>query len=260
MSKPLPLDDFRARRWVLERDDYAIVEGEEEIPATDLINPKTWHALVNLPDDIAIRISNHHGSLLAKLYGLWGDWIEAIGDEQDAMSGAMLDAADCFKSSTFDFLHGFYRSSISNLRTAVELVSIGALGNTDAKNQAYKRWNEAGGEIPFFGCLRYLRKTPGGRSAKFISANGIVEQLYRRLCDFAHSRPSASDGVMWEGTGPVYNNDAIRLTASLQLGTYASCYLLVKLGRPAFSIPGTSSFLFDEPAFGEYEYFVRVTG
>ncbi len=251
MAKPLTLNDFRARRWVLEPDDYALVEGEEETPPTDLISPETWHALVNLPDDIAIRISNHHGSLLAKLYGLWGDWIDAIGDEQDALSPAMLDAADCFNSSTFDFLHGSYRSSISNLRTALELVSIGALGNANPKNQAYVRWNEAGGEIPLFGCLRYLRKTPAGRAARFIEGNGIVEQLYRSLCDFAHSKPSASDGVMWEGTGPVYNNNAIRLTASLHLDTYASCYLMVKLGRPEFSVPDASRFLFDEDVFAQ---------
>jgi hypothetical protein len=83
---------------------------------------------MHLPDDVALTTSNHHGAQLGTLYSLWGDWVEAIGDKQDGLFAGMLDGADCFQASAFDSLHGFYRSALSNLRSAIELVAIGALG------------------------------------------------------------------------------------------------------------------------------------
>ena len=59
---------------------------------------------------------------------LWGDWLEAIGDpdNSDEMFNCLLEAADCFQGATFNFLHGYYRTALSELRTALELVIIGA--------------------------------------------------------------------------------------------------------------------------------------
>jgi hypothetical protein len=84
---------------------------------------------MHLPDDVALTTSNHHGKHLRALYTLWSAWVEAIGENEDALFGAMLDATDCFQSSTFDALHGYYRSALSNLRTALDLVAIGTVGN-----------------------------------------------------------------------------------------------------------------------------------
>ena len=47
---------------------------------------------MHLPDDVAIRTSDHHGSQLATLYSLWGDWLEAMGDQHDELFAGMLDA------------------------------------------------------------------------------------------------------------------------------------------------------------------------
>jgi hypothetical protein len=58
-----------------------------------------------------------------------GDWLTATGfEEQDALFTPMVDAVDCFQSSTFDSFHGYYRSALSNLRTVLELIAIGLLG------------------------------------------------------------------------------------------------------------------------------------
>jgi len=119
MTKPLPLFDFRAQRHVLEDHEYAI--GGEEITPTDLIDPKIWGGVMHLPDDVAIRISNHHGTQLKLLYSLWGDWISATGDPEhpDNLFYGMLDAADCFQCATFNLLHGYYRSALADLRSAL---------------------------------------------------------------------------------------------------------------------------------------------
>ncbi|MGB8366036.1 MAG: hypothetical protein ACLQUZ_17200 [Rhizomicrobium sp.] len=36
---------------------------------------------MHLPDDVALKISDHDGTYLKLLYSLWGDWLEAIGDD-----------------------------------------------------------------------------------------------------------------------------------------------------------------------------------
>ncbi|MGA9723024.1 MAG: hypothetical protein WBQ86_11240 [Candidatus Binatus sp.] len=50
-----------------------------------------------LPDDVAIKISNHQGARLELLYSLWGDWVESVGGplNPDNLFESMLDAADC---------------------------------------------------------------------------------------------------------------------------------------------------------------------
>jgi hypothetical protein len=72
MSKRLPLADFRAVRHKLESHEFAISEGEDVAP-TQLIDKKTWAGITHLPDDVAIRTSDHNGHRLELLYSLWGD-------------------------------------------------------------------------------------------------------------------------------------------------------------------------------------------
>ena len=91
---------------------FALVSGKRSGP-TDLIAEDVWNGIMHLPDDVAITTSNNHGSQIAALYFLWGDFIKAIGDEQDELFSGMLDAVDCFQASTFDSLHGYYRSALS---------------------------------------------------------------------------------------------------------------------------------------------------
>lgn len=74
---------------------------------------------MHLEDHVALMTSEHHGTKLALLYTLSADWIQVFDyDDRDDLTDAMLDAADWFgfQASVFDSLHGFYRSSISNLR------------------------------------------------------------------------------------------------------------------------------------------------
>lgn len=78
MTKTLPLSDFRSVRYVLESDDWG-VEGDDVSPS-DQIDQKSWHKIMDLPDDVAITTSNHYGVELKLLNNLWGDWIKAVGD------------------------------------------------------------------------------------------------------------------------------------------------------------------------------------
>lgn len=64
--KALPASDFRAKRIMLERKDFAIAPTKYPGP-TDLIRKKTWRDIVSLPDDVSIRTSDRYGSLLKEM-------------------------------------------------------------------------------------------------------------------------------------------------------------------------------------------------
>lgn len=149
MTKKLALTDFRAVRWVLEPDDFALSEGED-VPSTDPVDQQTWHGIMDLPDDVAIRTSDHQGRYLALLGKLEGDWIKAVGaSDHDELSGCMLGALECFQCTTFDFLHGYYRSALSNLRSALELTLIGVYGNIVPTAKRYLRWKNGAALLSF---------------------------------------------------------------------------------------------------------------
>ena len=139
---------------------------------------------MHLPDDVAITTSNHHGSQLAALYSLWADLLEAIGDDQDELFAGMLDAVDCFRASTFDSLHGYYRSALSNLRSALELVAIGSLGNLSPNDRDYLRWKKQNvGSLPFSSAMKKLRSvTSVPMQTLIFKPNGWLDAFYQELC------------------------------------------------------------------------------
>jgi hypothetical protein len=248
MAKRRLFTDFRATRALLPDEAFALVSGKRPEP-TDLVAEDVWNGIMHLPDDVAITTSSHHGSQLAALYSLWGDWLKAMGDEHDELFIGMLDAADCFQASTFDSLHGYYRSAMANLRSAVELVAIGSLGNLSPNDRDYLRWKKQNvGSLPFATVIRKLRgvtKTP--LSPLIFKPNGWVEALYNELCAYTHSRPDSTDGEMWRSNGPIYVTAAFNLVFKLQASTYATCYVLAKVGRPHLVLPSDSKFLFTTP-------------
>jgi hypothetical protein len=236
--------DFRTIRALLPDEVFLLANGPRPGP-TDLVVEDVWSGIVHLPDDVALTTSNHHGSQLAALYSLWAGWSEAIGDDHDELFTSMLDASDCFQASTFDSLHGYYRSAVANLRTAVELVAIGTLGNRSPTDTDYIRWKKHNvGSLPFATALRKLR---GATKKGPFEPNGWLSALYDRLCAYAHSRSDASDGEMWRSNGPIYVNEAFNLVYILQASTYAACYVLTLVGRPKFVLPKGSEFLFKIP-------------
>lgn len=248
MAKETSFIDFRASRTLMPDDAFLLVSGKRPGP-TDPVDEHVWSGIMNLPDDVALTTSNHHGTQLAVLYSLWGDWLEAIGDDHDELFGGMLDAADCFQASTFDLLHGYYRSALSNLRSGVELVAIGALGMLRPNDPDYLRWKrQKVGSLPFSTVMKRLRNITKGTVANSVfQSNGWTETFYAQLCAYTHSRPDASDGEIWMSNGPIYVPKAVELVFKLQVSAYAACYVLGRVGRPKLVLPKSSEFLFTTP-------------
>lgn len=132
--KNLPITDFRAVRSQLEPHEFAVSDGQDA-PPSDLVDQEVWDGIVHLPEDVSIRISDHNGVRLRLPYTLWGDWITAVGnpDAPDELFNCMLDATDCFQCVNFNFLHGFYRAALAELRTSLELMVIGIYGTLNPR-------------------------------------------------------------------------------------------------------------------------------
>jgi hypothetical protein len=246
MATRSPSTDFRSLRAFLPDEVFLLVNGPRPGP-TDLVSENVWNGITHLPDDVALTTSNHHGRQLGTLYRLWGDWIEATGDDtEEPLFAAMLDATDCFQSSTFDALHGYYRSALSDLRSALDLVAIGTLGNLAPADAVYARWKASSSRLVFpREHLRRITREPV--STLLFKQGGWLNSLYDELSAYAHSRPDSSDGVMWRSNGPIYVGSIFNAVFELQIVTYAACYLMVKTGRRGFLLPSTSNFIFEVP-------------
>jgi hypothetical protein len=248
MVSKLPLSDFRAVRHKLDPDDFALGEGPDPAP-TDQIDEETWSALTHLPDDVAVRTSDHNGLRLKLLHTLWSDWIAAATGEKrcDELFDCMLDAEAAFQCVNFLYLHGYYRAAMAELRVALELVMIGAYGNLRPADPAYVVWKTNGSELGFTSFRKKLHGMLLGKQCKWLLANEeFPDKTFRQLCNFTHSRPDSSDGSLWQSNGPVYTHEAAMLTFFTTVSVYAICYLLVRIARPSFVLPPDSRILFEE--------------
>jgi hypothetical protein len=247
MVRKVPLSDFRAVRHQLEPHDFALSEGPDP-PPTHPIDKETWDGITELPDDVAIRTSDHNGHRLKLLHRLWDDWIEATGDPlcPDELFSCMLDAGEALQCTNFLLLHGYYRAAMAELRVALELVMIGAYGNLKPDDPSYVVWRASGSEVGFTRFRKRLHGMLRKDQCKWLAADEeFPDQTFRQLSNFTHSRPNSSDGELWESNGPVFAQNATTLVFFTTVRVYAICYLLVRIARPCFILPRDSRILFE---------------
>jgi len=243
------IHDFRAVRVVLEHDDFALGSEEPDPPPSDLVSSETWRALTVLPNDVAIRTSDHNGVVLTEAYALCCQWSAATGDDVDTLFDPMLDAGSDLENSIFNALRGYYRAGFSALRSVLELITIGACGSFANNRQIYADWRTGAVEFSFgVACSRLaaepmldrfnsgLRRLgqslfdPKDRTRGL--AGGHARQWYGELCDYAHSRPGFADGDLWCSNGPIYVAEVFRNWRRAWLHTVSLCAVLVLLARP----------------------------
>jgi hypothetical protein len=178
------------------------------------------------------------------------DWIQVFEpDDRDELTDARLDAADCFQASVFDSLHGFYRSSLSNLRSAIDVVGVGTLGKLSPKDNAYQKWTEgkSGSSLNFLNLRSRLSKVCAKPEERALfKQDGWISARYEELCGFVHARPDSTDGAIWRSNGPIYVRAGFHIAVRLLTATYATAYLFCKIARPELQMPETSKFIFGE--------------
>ena len=255
MSHPVTLEDFRARRFVLDPEDFAWGSNEPDPEPSDRINKEIWDGIIHLPDDVAIRTSNEYGAVLELMYNSWGSWFEAMGEKQDPIWRAMLDAADEFQATTFNALHGFYRPAIGGLRNIVELMTVGLdfQIRQDTATDEFAKWRAGASEMRFGNaCDKLIAAVPLQPLKRFLKEkldDGIFEQktrerpagwarrLHDTLSNYGHSRPTYAMGDLWQSNGPVFVPEAFKRTVTLFFEVLWYSYILIKAARPNFELP-----------------------
>jgi len=256
MPKYLPESDFRARRRILRRSDFAHAPGPER-PASDLVAVNVWQSIVTLPDDVAIRTSNHHGVILAQLDALNGAWLYSMRmpPYRERMSPVMLDAHDEMQASLYNCLVGHYRFSVGGMRNVLELSSIGCWAQVCGQRQEFRDWRKGKIELSLGKACdglisgassleTHLKATVGDTlfaqkdsKAKGIAAQGgYVRRIFSGISNYAHSRPKFNDGHFRESNGPIYVESAFNHVSWVHFETIAVAYVLVLLARPKMRI------------------------
>jgi hypothetical protein len=105
-----------------------------------------------------------------------------------------------------------------------------------------RRWTE-------LGFTRFRKRMHGmlrSEQCKWLIADKeFPQKIFRDLSNFTHSRPNSSDGEVWESNGPVYAHEATMLVFFTTVAVYATCYLLIRIGRPNFVLPARSRIVFE---------------
>lgn len=259
MSKPLPRSDFRAVRIVLETEEYALGPRKEP-PPSDLIDKKTWHDIMTLPDSVSIRTSNHQGSLLKIMNDLLTVWTEFVERDQGPLA---LFVAEELQAAIFNALYGYYRQAIGCLRNALEQVVIVTYCQVCDKSADYAHWQAGRVQISFDKACNGLARAPFiqpleahirttlddsifGQKTR-THTGGWARRMYSGLSDFLHPRPGSTNADMWKSNGPTHASGAFVSTAEKYIRAFALCLILVKLSRHSLSLPQDTLQVF-EPA------------
>ena len=250
------IDDFRTKRYKLPPEAFAIGPEKEPEP-TDLVDEETWRNLVWLTDDVSLRTSEHHGTLLRQANQFLEHWIALVLDLQslvpeprdDALCLACMNAYDEFQASLSNMLTGFYRQAIAGLRTAMEAVLAGAHFRAYPDPNKFQQWADGYREGQIW--VREIREKLKTHQLylqfevdkhTLLGKDGWVEFLYRRLSAFTHGRPffideeenqiPTSNVGLWDGSnGPVYEPRTVRLWSAFFFDTALLCLLLAGLSE-----------------------------
>jgi hypothetical protein len=199
--------DFRSIRRKLSPEDFALGPKEEPEPS-DLIDEDTWSSLVHLTDDVSLRTSDHHGTLLKRADAVWGWWVSLTLDAQslvkrsgeDPLCLSCLTVSDEMQASTFSLMTGFYRQAISGLRSALEAMIAGVYFHRFPDAEKFERWvnGHEDGRI-WFGRTRgelaqsepfSLFDDPSGELTSLMKRGGWVDFEYATLCGSATADPT----------------------------------------------------------------------
>jgi hypothetical protein len=265
--KPLSDSDFRARRQMLENDDFATTPGNYAGP-TNLIEEATWKSIVALPDDVSIRTSDAYGSQLQTMWEYWGLWNRVVlgvqdlyGDPTEAPTAiAASDAGDEFQAGTYAALVGYYRVAFSCLRNVLEQIAIAAQLTTSKDAQNFTDWRNGDDRIRFGWAADMLPRNAGvaalERHLKAVAKDsmfdqnpkGLVRRLFAEFSKYTHGVAGFTDADARQSNGPIFLPSTFVEWCVASLKTYAVALHLLKIVHPALdSLPwGPPSVTLDE--------------
>lgn len=245
MPRFLTTSDFRARRRVLVKSDFGLAEGPTQRPS-DKIDKATWDHVVMLPDDVAIRTTNHHGTAIKQMSDLTYEWLLHFDERDRIMLPVMMDAHDDFDAALYAAITGYYRLANSAMRSALELVAIGTWAKLCGKQSELQEWQKGKIELSLgMACDGLIGATSSLRNALRTRVNdslfdqktnttdgGWVSRAFGSISDFSHARPGYTDFSMRKSNGPIYVRSAFNQSMWLQTETMGLLFVLALIANP----------------------------
>jgi len=266
MAKPLPKEDFRALRIVLESDDFALSSETPDPPPRDLVTEDTWQELVQLPDDVAIRTSNDYGRILKEVSDFKNELMSVLSavkklvgktgrDVEDSpMCHVLFVAYEDFQASIYNALTGYYRVAFSALRDVVENVTVGLHLTLLGDRAQFRSWLNGG-----YGAREYLFGWAADKVSKHKAVHeleshltavitddlfhqkvepdpgGFARRLFGNLSQYAHGRPGFTHGDIWASNGPVFVEEYFFKWAICFIQVYGFCLIACRLAQPGLT-------------------------
>lgn len=249
--KALPTSDFRAKRLMLEKKDFALTSGRYP-GATDLIRKKTWRHIISLPDDVSIRTSDRFGSKLEQMNeysDTWGRIVLGIQSlskrpRKSPTAIAACDAADEFEASAYCALVGYYRVAFSCLRNVLEQMTIATRLTLIGDSKSFADWRNAETRIGFGWAAdtlpqstevaaieQHLRKVTGD-SLFAQSPKGFARRLFGQLSKYTHGAAGFTDADFRQSNGPIFVPKTFLAWCAATVKTYALALHEIKLCAP----------------------------
>lgn len=268
MSRPLPKEDFRASRIVLEPSDFAIGSEQPDPKPNDPISEKAWNHLVMLPDDVAVRTSAEFGTVLAEVSELQSELINVslaaqeiiekagLKIKESPIAYALLVTADEMSASLYNSLTGYYRVAFSAQRNVVENFAVASHLEISKDVPRFRSWLAGEGfgfgwaadNLPANKSVRELELHLDARVADDLfrqktgsDPGGFARRLFGRLSKYTHGAPGFTDGDMWESNGPVFAPNVFKNWHTAFLQTYAFGLIACRLAMPNLNILGNWS-------------------
>jgi hypothetical protein len=279
MAKPLPNDDFRAIRVVLEPSDFAVGSEFPDPPPIDLISKETWNHLVGLPDDVAVRTSNNFGGILKEVSEFQSELVNVSLALQDLITQAglkvegspichvLLAATDELAASIYNGLIGYYRVAFSALRNVVENLAIGLHLELSSDLVRFQSWLAGDIELKFGWAAdnapqnkavsdfeTYLTAAITDnlfRQRAGTNPGGFARRLFGKLSKFTHGGPGFTDGDLRESNGPVFVPPAFIDWAIAFIQVCAFCLIACRLAQPRLRGLGSWSKMSVEQLFNQ---------
>jgi hypothetical protein len=215
---------------VLDDDDFALVDEtdpESSLPVVP-ISEALWRNIMGLPDDVAIRTTDHYGDILRTVSAVNQCLVRLslllqynnVHPSSSAISSVVCDSSDDIDAAIYCATVGYYRFAFSGLREVLEKTVIAVWLELEAPDRI-TAWLH-GTDFKFNAACVGLNKcarfepiraaTQSETNDDFfqqgnppIQRAGYVRRLYKHLCNYAHARPGYTQADLLNSNGPIFH-------------------------------------------------------
>lgn len=234
---------YRRNRAYLADHVFGIPGGAEDHHPTDLLNKAEWRQLMDLPTDVALRTTDHMGSMVQDMQAQVSTWLDACELDPSKwpfFHDAYLDAIEEFDAAPFLAVHGFYRQATSGLRNALEAMAHACRYALRSDQAGYAAWRGGtAAKPPSYGnSVDLIGATPagagldasiGGVGLFGLNPRGVLRDLHGDVSRYVHGQPGFANGDIWQSNGPVFIPRAFTQFWLDYCDTSLACMALLKL-------------------------------